>query len=244
MAMTGNAAILAAHGKARAASRDLSLLPGPPRPPRPPGLRLGGAKHRGLATLGQRASCALHWQSIDSPCNGRDARCPSTFGQANGWVRKPGLPFPGGLGGPGGPGPPAGKWQFLAGGPPTPSGTPIGRPAHSQWHPCRLKIHFFAFTPLPSPVLFDKLHALAQKGSEFAIRSERERSHWMRPARSKRSCVPGRRHGRFRVGSGRWRARLSGHPTPSMARSEGLAGNGATPPGGIGVVNGQEAKSN
>jgi small subunit ribosomal protein S10 len=29
-----------------------------------------------------------------------------------------------------------------------------------------------------------------------------------------------------------------------MARSEGLAGNGATPPGGIGVVNGQEAKSN
>ena len=32
---------------------------------------------------------------------------------------------------------------------------------------------------------FDKILRLAQKGSEFAIRSEREDSHWMRPARSR-----------------------------------------------------------
>ena len=55
------------------------------------------------------------------------------FARASGHARKPGLPFPGGPGGPGGPGPPTGKWQFLAGGPPTSSGTPCGRPANWKW---------------------------------------------------------------------------------------------------------------
>ena len=59
---------------------------------------------------------------MGSPCNGRDARCPSGFAQANGFVRKPTLP------------PSWVSWaswvswfarqkmKSLAGGPPTPSG--------------------------------------------------------------------------------------------------------------------------
>jgi small subunit ribosomal protein S10 len=62
--------------------------------------------------------------------------------------------------------------------------------------------------------------------------------------KSKRSCVPGRRHGRFRLRL--WPSREDWPDTQLRAwpARRGLAGNGATPPGGIGVVNGQEAKSN
>ena len=111
----------------------------------------------------------VHWQSSYSLRNGRDARCPSAFGQANGLVRKPGLPFPGGLGGPGGPGPPTGKWhsqraarqlpaaipsgrpanfqrQFHAGGPPTSSGTPIMASSRQKQ-----LFSFFFIYPLAGP---------------------------------------------------------------------------------------------
>ena len=78
------------------------------------------------------------------------------------------------------------------------------------------------FCPLSAQNGFAKLLGLTRKGSEFAIRSERERSHWMRPARraSARACREGAT-GASVCGFGRWRGRLAGHPTPSRARTKG-----------------------
>ena len=47
----------------------------------------------GIGLLGQRASCALHGPPMARARNGRDARCPSGFAQANGLARKLLLPL-------------------------------------------------------------------------------------------------------------------------------------------------------
>ena len=73
---------------------------------------------QGIGSLGQRASCALHWRPIGGPRNGRDARCPSGFAQANCPARKPPSRWSRRSR------PARQKMKFLVGGPPTPSGTP------------------------------------------------------------------------------------------------------------------------
>ena len=116
-------------GRHLAASRSSALAKTPRTPTTP---RIAPAWRFAPATgpLGQRASCALRSRATGSPCNGRDARCPSGFAQANSQARKPTLPqswvswvsrvsWPAHL-----------PMKSPAGGPPTSSGTPFGRPSH------------------------------------------------------------------------------------------------------------------
>ena len=102
---------------------------------------------------------------------------------------------------------------------------------------------FSEFALLSAPKRYDKLSVLTRKGSEFAIRSERESTFPLDASgkKSKRSCVPGRRHGRFRLRLWPLREDWPDTQLRTGPARRGLAGNGATPPGGIGVVEGQEA---